>query len=137
MKIRLIILFLIGCFFTSGTLASNQIFHYEPEVVTLTGVIKIKAFPGSFNFESVDAGDDLEVGPYIILNHPIDVVDKDEPEKNLKIIQIATSDHSDWGNKYVGKQVRVTGTLYHAISGHNHTAVLIMAEHFEFVRLSK
>lgn len=137
MKIKLIILLSIGCFFVLSVFASNQIFHYEPEVVTLTGVIKIKAFPGSFNFESVEAGDDLEIGPYIILNHPIDVVDKDEPEKNLKVIQIATSDHSGWDDKYVGKKVRVTGTLYHAISGHNHTAVLIMAEHFEFARLSK
>lgn len=141
MKIKKITFFIAICFFTSLVFAANQSLHYKPKIVTLTGIIKIKTFPGAPNYESVELGDDLEPCPYLILDHPIDVIvspkDQDpnaEPEKNLKIIQIAPQSNSNWNEKYVGKHVYVTGTLYHAIFGHHHTKVLISANYFKLVK---
>jgi len=140
----LIILFLSVCLMPIFAFASSvsQVFHYEPEVVNLTGIIKIKTFPGAPNYESLEKGDDLESCPYLLLDRPIDVTrsaaDKNlqtdtTTEKNLKIIQIATSSDDNWNNKYIGRHVRVTGTLYHRLTGHHHTRVLIYANHFEMV----
>jgi hypothetical protein len=33
-------------------LATDKVFHYEPEIVILTGTIKIKTFPGVQNYEN-------------------------------------------------------------------------------------
>lgn len=143
MKIRLLttVFFLITSFFVVTVFATNPVLHYAPEVVTLTGIMKIKTFPGAPNYESVAAGDDLERCPYLLLSHPIDVItliedeDQDaETEKNLKIIQIATGDDSNWNDKYIGKQVLVTGTLFHYFTAHHHTRVLISAKHFAMAK---
>jgi len=133
-------LLLSMCFFAPLTFAANSVLHYKPKIVTLTGIVKIKTFPGAPGYESVAAGDDIESGPYLILDHPIDVVvspndaidTNAETEKDLKIIQITGGDDDDnWDDKYVGKRVQITGMLFHAISGHHHTQVLIEAKHFE------
>jgi len=141
MKIKSIVLFLTICFFTSEVFAVNTVLHYEPEIVTLSGVIKIKTFPGAPNYENIESGDDTESCPYLILDHPIDVIvspkyqdPNAESEKNLRIIQIAAGDDSDWDDKYIDNHVHVIGTLYHAITGHHHTQVLISAKHFELVK---
>jgi hypothetical protein len=144
MKTKLTVLFLIVYFFIPTTFAKNQIVYYEPKIVTLTGMIKFKTFPGPPNYESIEAGDDAETCPYLFLDHTVDVVvpeddanSEDEPEKNLKVMQIAVDEEtSNWSwskNKYVGKHVRVTGTLYHSLTGHHHTRVLIDAKHFAVV----
>lgn len=141
MKVKLIVLSLIISFYTSLAFAANPVLHYAPEVVTLTGIMKIKTFPGAPDYESVEAGDDLERCPYLLLSHPIDVItspeDEDhdaETEKNLKIIQIATGDDSNWNDKYIGKQVLVTGTLFHYLTAHHRTRVLISANHFAMTK---
>lgn len=129
--------------FCNPVLAKNLVLHYKPAVVTLTGIIKIKTFPGAPNYESVEAGDDIESGPYLILDHPIDIIatskdDNDaaaETEKNQKIIQITNGDTKDnWKDKFIGKHVRVTGSFTHAVFGHHHTNILIEANHFEIAR---
>jgi hypothetical protein len=138
-KIKLAVLFLSLYFLTPTIFAKNQIVSYEPKIVTLTGVIKLKTFPGSPNYESVAAGDDVETCPYLFLDHPIDAVvpkndtnPEDQLEKNVKIIQVASAgDDDNWNDKYVGQHVRVTGTLYHRLTGHHHTRVLINSTHFE------
>lgn len=136
--IRKIIIFYLSIYCLSAfAFAGNLVFHYEPAVVSLTGIIKIKTFPGAPNYESIAKGDDIESGPYLLLSNPIDVIktakDADpnaETEKNLKIIQIVVDDDI-WREKYIGKMVRVTGTLYHQINGHHHTRILINATRLE------
>jgi hypothetical protein len=147
MKIKSVLLLLSAWIFTTLSLASNQVVHYAPKVVTLTGIIKFKTFPGPPGYESVDRGDDEETCPYLLLNHPVDAValpddDKStgsETEKNLKIVQIVANEKNSnwsWSNKtkYVGKPVRVTGTLFHSVTGHHHTRVLVEATHFKVVK---
>lgn len=140
MKIKLLILFFSICLFSQMAFAQNQILHYKPQVVVLTGTIKIKAFPGAPNYESVEGGDDLETCPYLILDHLIDVVksshdeDRDaETERNLKVIQIIGG-NNNWSAKYVGKHVHVTGILFHRDFAHQHTPVLIEAKHLTMAK---
>lgn len=138
MKHKLTLLLLTICLFNPLVFAKNLVLHYKPKVVTLTGIVKIKTFPGAPNYERIEAGDDIESGPYLILDHPIDVVASinDAPdtnsitEKNLQILQIISGDSDNWNNKYIGKHVRITGTLLHATWGHHHTKILIEANRF-------
>lgn len=134
---KIIILFL--SIFAVATFAANKKLFYEPKVVTLTGVIKIKTFPGAPGYESVIEGDDVETCPYLFLDHPIDVsnsnngkrIDDADSESNVKVIQVATSEEDNWVDNFIGQHVRVTGTLFHREFGHHHTRVLIYSSHFE------
>jgi hypothetical protein len=107
--------------------------YYEPKFVELTGVIKTLVFPGPPNFESIKNGDADETGPYLILNSPIDIdlvpaikSDNDEPEKNVKILQIAVANDNDWKKVKEGNYVTIIGNLYHSFNGHHHARVLFM-----------
>jgi hypothetical protein len=144
MKSKFLTLLLVLCFFMTPVFAKNQTVYYEPKIVTLIGNIKLKTFPGPPNYESIEAGDDAETCPYLFLDYPIDVAitnnDTDPEavaEKNVKIMQIAADEEfSNWSwsnKKYVNKHVKVTGTLYHNLTAHHHTRVLIAATHFEII----
>lgn len=140
-KLMKVIFCIVIYLFPHIIFAANQVLFYEPNIVSLSGIIKIKAFPGAPNYESVEAGDDLESGPYLILSRPIDVLastgqrnQNTESEKNLKIIQIVIGDETNWNEQYIDKQVLITGTLFHRLTGHHHTSVLINAEHFEVLK---
>lgn len=132
MKTKLVIWFLSIYFFADLALAANSVLYYEPQIVTLSGIIKLKTFPGAPGYESVESGDDLDTCFYLFLDQPIDVVEslKDadpnaESEKNLAVIQVAPGSDDNWDKIKSGNHVCVTGCLFHAINGHHHTRVLI------------
>ncbi len=121
--------------------ADNQIVYYDPAQVKLKGVVEIQTFPGPPNYESIQKGDEMERGAYLRLYQPIDVNliliatnEINEPEKNIKIIQIADINDVDW-KKFLkkGKHIQITGTLFHRFTGHHHTRVLIDVKQIEKV----
>lgn len=131
-----IITLLILLILPFNIIAKNKIVKYEPQIVTLTGIIKFKTYAGPL---------EEEIYPYLFLDHPIDVVSKnntnpeDVLEKNVKVLQIAADDEtSNWSwkheNKFITKHVNVTGKLFHSISGHHHSRVLIEAIHFAIIK---
>lgn len=131
--INTIIIFLIIPF---SILAKSKVVNYEPQIVTLTGIIKFKTYVGPLEDETY---------PYLFLDHPIDVVPKNDTnpedvlEKNVKVMQIAADDEtSNWSwsheNKFIAKHVNVTGKLFHSITGHHHSRVLIEAIHFAIIK---
>lgn len=100
MKIELILLFLTTCFFTSLSFAANEIFHYDPVQVTLTGIIKVKKFPAPPKNERI--GDKAETYRYLVLDRPIDVFPQkndsaanNELQKNVKDLQIVRLEDGD------------------------------------------
>jgi|GEM_PF-6775289 len=150
MKIKIIIFFLFAYFTPPLVFAANQVVHYQPAVVTLNGIIKVRKFPAPPKNECI--GDKEEIYRYLDLDRPIDVVPqkidneaKNELQKDVKIVHIvkiedynADSDafdrvidpiRSNWADKFIGKHVRVTGKLYSRIA-----RVVMLAEHFEEVK---
>ncbi|WP_454782623.1 DUF4431 domain-containing protein [Legionella sp. WA2022007384] len=115
------------------SLANNQTFYYEPNVVELTGIIKILKFPGPPNYTSTKDGDVEETGGYLQLDKPIDVEinptlkknNDNQPEKNVSLLQLVVTDKDQWNKIKEGNKVRITGTLFHAHTGHHHARVLI------------
>lgn len=140
---RLIKICFIFIFFLIYTpiFAANKLVHYEPEVAKLTGMIKIKIFPGPPNFESIKNGDAKEEGGYLILDQPIDVdlvqgtTDSDddinEPEKNIRLLQLVIHSKKHWDLIKNNNRVRITGTLFHAHTGHHHAQVSLEIQHIE------
>lgn len=117
--------------------AENRLVYYEPIIVKLSGVIDVKDSPGPPNYESVENGDAAETGYYLKLPQSIDVVtpnvksgtdECDEPEKNIHVVQLVIRHDSDWPKIRKGNHVTLTGTLFHAISGHHHTRVLMFVD---------
>jgi hypothetical protein len=74
MSIKIITLFFSICCLPGFAFVANVVFYYEPVVVKLTGIIKIETFPGAPNYESIAKGDVVELGHYLLLSHPIDVI---------------------------------------------------------------
>ena len=92
-------------YFMPFSVYSNQIMYYQPTPVTLSGSIITLTFPGPPNYESIKQGDKPEKGAYLILSSPIDIQLLkgqtnnnviDEPQKNVKLLQLIVLNHRDW-----------------------------------------
>src|SRR5262245_54399986 len=104
---------------------------YGPQV-SLNGTLRSQVFPGPPNYQSIKQGDSKETAIILRLrrttcttgNDPSGV---DVPEKNICEMQLVITESADWqtGRRLKGKRVLVTGTLFHAITGHHRTKVLI------------
>lgn len=131
---RLLLTFVFCLFFIDAVIAKNKTVFYEPHLTLLTGAIKMLKFPGPPNYTSIKEGDRDETGPYLILTAPIDIQSNphiegnDTTEKDVKLIQVVVKHKRDWDKIKERNLVEVSGTLFHALTGHHHARVLIMAE---------
>ena len=102
--------------------------------VTLRGTLTRDTFPEQPNYESIANGDAAATYYFVVLNEPLCV----EPSRNKQStetgeegvlrLQLAFGQQSDPYDRlrpYLGRQITCRGTLYHAISGHHHTPVLL------------
>lgn len=148
MQAKSIVPSLIISFYISLACAATPVLHYQPEAVTLTGIMKVEKFPAPPKKECI--GDKEETYRYLILDHPIDAVpqkgdtdSQNELQKNVKTIQIVKVEdtyadsfvdpnkrkRSNWSNKLIGKHIRVMGSLYSRV-----VRVVMVANHFEEVK---
>jgi hypothetical protein len=140
--IRLCILLFF--FISPLSIAKNRTVYFEPKVSTLSGTIIILTFPGQPNYQNIEDGDAKETGAYLVLDEPVDVklvqkiqMDNDEPENNVKMIQLAVQNDEDWKKLENGNHVRINGDLFRAIWGHHHTTVLINVKKIDVISKEK
>ena len=101
----------------------------------MTGTITTHLEYGAPNFGEDPAHDAHELDWYLDLSKPICVAGKNdtspesEAERGIRRLQIVFLRGQPSGAGWIGHGASVTGTLFHAISGHHHTKVLITAEH--------
>jgi hypothetical protein len=105
-------------------------FKYDSDVAKLNGTISTHVFPGPPNYESVAKGDAREQVWVLQLSKPIctsasaDI----EAEKDVRDLQLVFREGQKQYDEYrslKGRRVVVTGTLFHAETGHHHTKVLL------------
>lgn len=122
--------------------AASSKFHYEPEKFTLTGTIERQTFPGRPGYESIRHGDEIERGWYLRLSDPIDVEEtkndtdpNSSTERNVQILQLTWDSGSveDLMHASTGKRVKLFGHLFHALSGHHHSRVLLWVDSGEVI----
>ncbi len=86
-------------------------------------------FPGSPNYTSIKEGDRDETGPYLVLTATIDIQSNphihanDTTEKHVKLIQVVVKHKRNWDKIKEGNFVEMTGTVFHALTGHHHARV--------------
>jgi hypothetical protein len=110
----------------------SQCLSYEPIVVTLSGTLVRKTFPGPPNYESVKKGDRPETSWFLDLPESVCVNEsKTEPDLNpqqsgIREIQLVVKPEQYQQHKgLVGRKVLATGTLFGEHTGHHHTPVLL------------
>jgi hypothetical protein len=116
--------------------SSAACLSYEKEGVVLTGKIKTEMSPGRPNFESVEKGDEPENAWILVLEKPICTNEQNNgaagveyAETNVQEVQLALMD--DKIRPIRGRTVSVKGDLFHAFTGHHHTAVLMSVNSME------
>ena len=112
---------------------------YEPDIVRLTGILRESICPGPPEYESVERGDTPEHIFVLVLDSPIHVKDIpskknswNEPEDNVSEIQVAAS-RTD-AQHLVNKRVAITGSLFHAITAHHRTEVIMTNKKVEYLK---
>jgi hypothetical protein len=109
--------------------AQRKQFHYDTEKVALTGKVIARTFFGPPGFGEDPKTDSRESQYILVLDMPIDVVGtpgENETERGVKQITLVVLDFKAIPIRpWLRQRVTVEGTLFHAITGHHHTKVLI------------
>jgi hypothetical protein len=131
---RFLFALIVNLLFAAAAFGAEPCLRYEPEKVSLAGVIAERVFPGPPNYENIKKGDRPETAWILHLDKPVCVApldpkdDIDEPESNVTDMHLIIYDGYKKYEALPGKQVIVHGTLTHSISGHHRTRVLIEVE---------
>jgi hypothetical protein len=115
----------------AGSAIAAECLKYEPSNATLCGTIIETTYPGPPNYESVKDGDRPEI--YWVLHLDVPICTRGEAdnelnasEENIKEVQLVLKEKQyNLYKDLVGTKVCVFGSLFHAISGHHHTIVLL------------
>ena len=118
--------------FKESNAAGSKCLEYGPAIVTLTGTLARHLEYGPPNYGEDPAHDAKEVYWYLQLRDPICVNGKKdtaemEDENNVRQVQIVYLNGYPKGDRWINHRASVTGTLFHAMTGHHHTKVLIEA----------
>ena len=122
------LLLALGCLQVSP--ARANCLEYGPATVMLTGMISERVDPGPPGYGETPARDAKELHYYLRPDEAVCVAAKpgdevDVAESGVKEMQMVYFNPLPFRREWLGKHVRVQGTLFHGISGHHHTAVLI------------
>jgi hypothetical protein len=136
----------LSCSIAPNSLCSAQSklksLTYEPDRVTLVGKVVSRTFYGPPNYGENPATDSKESQYILILDTPVDVIGSTDPidrtEREVKKLTLVVFDFkANPVESLLGKRVEVSGTLFHAHTGHHHTRVLIEVESIRAVPRSK
>lgn len=110
-------------------LAEAQCMKYEPNKVSLYGVIVRETHPGPPNFSSIAEGDEPETIWVLKLEKALCVLtanDIDVEEQNQQEIQLILNDKQRRQyQSLLGHKVSVTGTLFHSVTERHHKTLLL------------
>ncbi|HEY2809884.1 MAG TPA: DUF4431 domain-containing protein [Rhabdochlamydiaceae bacterium] len=111
---------------------------YEPEIVQLTGLLCESVCPGPPEYASIEMGDAPEHVFVLKLDSPVHMRDFNseeswnEPEDNVSEIQVAATTKD--ARHLVNKHVVVTGSLFHAITAHHRTDVVMISDYLDLIK---
>jgi hypothetical protein len=108
----------------------RRVLRYEPEKVTLKGKVVSRTFYGPPNYGENPKTDSRESQYILILDSAVDVLvgsdPTDQTERNVRRVTLVVNDFAAHPVRpLLGRHVLIEGTLFHAITGHHHTRVLI------------
>ena len=102
---------------------------YEPSKVTLTGIIHKRIDPGPPGYGENPKTDSKEEHLYLHLDHAVcveaDLSGENEAVAKTKMMEMVYFVKQPFQHGWLNQHVSVTGTLFHAITGHHWTPALI------------
>lgn len=115
----------LGMFFPSQSYSEEL--KTEPAIVTLIGTLSKASFANN-------AYKQREQVYVLNLVTPIDVAGDDlgDPVKNVKRVQVVFFSDTVKSENFLNKELRVTGSLFHAHTAHHFTDVLIQIKEIAF-----
>jgi len=125
----------------SPSMADNALgcLDYEPTEVTISGVIEKVDFSGPPKYRSIAEGDRKETAWILKVEKPFCVQGKkadspDVTETNISEVQLVLGSTSyDKYQALLNRPVIVKGTLFHSITIHHHTQVLVTVHDIELL----
>jgi len=112
-----------------GFAASARCLQYEPTTVSIQGKLTTRAVPGPPGYVSIARGDHPETNVIVVLDEPVCVLASTSNRLNAKthakVTEIQLVLQNTAYRHLVGKQVRATGTLFSAQTGHHRTPVVL------------
>lgn len=121
-----------GAIRVHSSVAAKKCLRYGPTVVSLTGTLRSQVFAGPPNYESIRKGDRKETAIILTLRSNTcatggDPRDFNDPETDIREVQLVVRNDAHWRtiSRLMGKRATLTGTLFHAHTGHHRTKVLI------------
>lgn len=118
--------------------ASEKVYRYDPQVVSLTGVLDTRIYPGAPNYESVKKGDRPNKVWLLKLPQPISMDPGPEPasferETGIKEIHIILTDLKGEKalKKHKGETITLTGTIIHAHTIHHPLPLLMDVQSYK------
>jgi hypothetical protein len=126
--VKTLLLIALLCTTALSVQAQRKQVHYEPEKVALTGKVVLRTFYGPPGYGESPKTDSRESQYILLLDRSIDVLGSPdfEAEHGVKQITLVVFDFKSTPVRpWLHKRVTIEGKLFHAISGHHHTRVLI------------
>ena len=128
-----VLVFLLAAGFS--TASGQNCLEYGPSV-SLTGTLSSRVFAGPPNYESIKRGDRKETAIILSLASPVCTTANttsnsfDVAETDVREVQLVISKPEHWKalKRLRGKPVAITGTLFHAHTGHHRTQILITVD---------
>ena len=125
-----LLVFLLAAGFSNAS--GQNCLEYGP-VVSLTGRLSSRVFAGPPNYESIKRGDRKETAIILTLAAPACITANDSAntfdvaETDIRAVQLVITTPEHWKalKRLRSKPVVVTGTLFHAHTGHHRTKILI------------
>ena len=113
------------------------VLHYDPALVRLSGTIVFETYFGPPNYGENPDTDSKEQARFLNLDRPVSVEGDPTDELNSESVNdIGRIQLNAEGSlsRYLGKHVRISGTLYHSFTAHRHTDVLLTVRRIQIVR---
>lgn len=124
--------FILGCI---PSLLLARPLNVEPEIISITGTLHKKVYPGLPNYEDIRSGDTPETVWVIFLEETNVANNNDrhprgtaEAENNKQIQLILPEGHYD---HFLNRTVVATGTMFKAHTIHHHTRMLMFVTKFQ------
>lgn len=109
--------------------AAARCLKYEPAIVKLDGMVSSKVLPGAPGYVSIARGDMPETILYLTLDTPVcvagNVTGTYDKKTHAGIVEMQLEVELVKARAFVGKHVRVTGSLFGAHTGHHRTPVIL------------
>jgi hypothetical protein len=118
---------------TSVVPSAGECLNYEPAMVTIQGSVSLKPAYGPPGFGEDPKHDAREDYLALTLDTPVCMAASPKPhtddvaETDITTMQLVfhNGEAFQQAKQWTGKQISVTGGLYHGFTGHHHTTVLL------------